>query len=891
MNKKFLLLLIINLSFLIFNSEKIKAQYVTIPDANFVTWLTANCPGCMIFDQMYTSCNAALNTTTVDVSNQNISDLTGIEYFVNLTSLKCNFNNLLSIPTLPNSLQTLECVGNQLTSLPTLPNSLTTLKCGEDPLQNGIQNAYGNNLTNLPGLPNGLEYLDCSKNQLTSLPVIPNSLKVLVCSYNPIGNLPVLPNTLTLLICNQNQLNSLPSLPDSLYVLGCSLNYLTALPALHTRVVDLRCFGNQLTSLPPLISNVQYLDCSFNLISNIQFLPNTIYSLNCRDNQLTSLPALPSSLGSLGCENNLLSNLPTLPTSLSYLRCDNNQLINLPILPNTLNSFSCSSNQLTNLIVSQNSFCCINDFNCSNNQLSNIPSVPNQMYAYFISNNNISCLPNLPQVSWLGDISNNPLTCVPNQTSYSLGLPFCTDNDPINNSGNCAGVNITGNVYKDLDGFCTYDNYDWKTENIPVKLYDNQSNLLAMSYTINGVYSFSALQPDSFKVIINDVALPLDMGCGQANNQTVQLDSANQTIANINFPVVCDSAFDMQVHAVTRQGWVFPGQVHTVNTNLANDVNWYNLNYSNSTYSGTVTININGPVTYVAPAVGALTPQVSGNTFTYTISDFDSISLTSFGLQLATDTTAQTGQQICVNVAIATTPTDADTTNNTYTFCYNVINSYDPNMKEVYPTNVLPGYNDWFTYTIHFQNTGTAPAFNIRLRDTLDTQLDLNTFEFLGASHTATTALNGRMLNIRFNNIMLPDSTSNYQGSMGYYQYRIKPLQNLPNGSNIKNTAYIYFDYNPAIITNTTQNNFDVLTSNRVIARRNDEAISIFPNPSSGIFTLNTSTTIKTVEVFNIMGESVLQQTTGNKINISSQPKGIYFAKVNGELVVKLVKE
>jgi hypothetical protein len=39
------------------------------------------------------------------------------------------------------------------------------------------------------------------------------------------------------------------------------------------------------------------------------------------------------------------------------------------------------------------------------------------------------------------------------------------------------------------------------------------------------------------------------------------------------------------------------------------------------------------------------------------------------------------------------------------------------------------------------------------------------------------------------------------------------------------------------------------------------------------------------------MGESVLQQTTGNKINISSQPKGIYFAKVNGELVVKLVKE
>jgi uncharacterized repeat protein (TIGR01451 family) len=408
------------------------------------------------------------------------------------------------------------------------------------------------------------------------------------------------------------------------------------------------------------------------------------------------------------------------------------------------------------------------------------------------------------------------------------------------------------------------------------------------------VYSFAALQPDSFKVKINDMVLPLDMACGQANNQTVHLDSANQTIANINFPVVCDSAYDITAHAVTPQGWVFPGQIHTINTNLANDVMWYNLNCgSSNNYSGTVTINVSGPVTYDAPAIGALIPIVNGNTFTYNISNFNNITPASFGLKLMTDTTAQAGNQICVNVTIATSPLDADTSNNEYNFCYNVVNSYDPNLKEVYPVNVLPGYNDWFTYTIHFQNTGTAPAFNIRLRDTLDTQLDLNTFEYLGASHTATTALNGRMLNIRFNNIMLPDSTSNYNGSMGYYQYRIKPLQNLPNGSNIKNTAYIYFDYNTAIVTNTTQNNFDVLTSNRVIAMlaKPTEAISIFPNPSSGIFTFNTSTTIKTVEVFNIMGESVLQQTTGNKINISSQPKGIYFAKVNGELVVKLVKE
>jgi uncharacterized repeat protein (TIGR01451 family) len=284
-----------------------------------------------------------------------------------------------------------------------------------------------------------------------------------------------------------------------------------------------------------------------------------------------------------------------------------------------------------------------------------------------------------------------------------------------------------------------------------------------------------------------------------------------------------------------------------------------------------------------------LNPQVNGNTFTYNISNFNDINFSSFGLRFLTNTTAQTGQQICVHVSILSTQTDADPTNNEYDFCYLVGNSYDPNMKEVYPINVLPGYDDWFTYTIHFQNTGTAPAFNIRLRDTLDTQLDINTFEFLGASHTANTSLNGNILTVRFNNIMLPDSTSDYEGSMGYYQYRVKPLPNITNGSTIENTAYIYFDYNPAIITNTTQNNFDITVGNRVIAK--NEAISIYPNPSTGIFTIKSASAIKTIEVFNLIGESVLQQTNGNNINISNQPQGIYFCKVNGSQVVKLVKE
>jgi uncharacterized repeat protein (TIGR01451 family) len=243
-----------------------------------------------------------------------------------------------------------------------------------------------------------------------------------------------------------------------------------------------------------------------------------------------------------------------------------------------------------------------------------------------------------------------------------------------------------------------------------------------------------------------------------------------------------------------------------------------------------------------------------------------------------------------VHVEINPSPIDADTLNNIYDFCYQVVNSYDPNMKEVFPVNVLPGYQDWFTFTIHFQNTGNGPAFNIRLRDTLDTNLDLSSFEVLGYSHPANVSLYGNVLTVRFNNIMLPDSTSDYEGSMGYFQYRLKLLPNLPNGTQIENTAYIYFDYNAPIVTNTTQNNFQMpVYSKELNAKEND--FLIYPNPGKGLFLFREGKIAQTIEVFNVMGELVLKQENSGQINLQGMPKGIYLARINGFYVSRIVKE
>jgi hypothetical protein len=103
--RKFIVLFIgIQLAFF-----SLKAQWVTIPDTNFVNSLTQLFPGCMNGNQLNTACNPVVNCNWMHISGANISDLTGIEHFVNLLDLRCNYNYLTSLPALPNTLEYLEC--------------------------------------------------------------------------------------------------------------------------------------------------------------------------------------------------------------------------------------------------------------------------------------------------------------------------------------------------------------------------------------------------------------------------------------------------------------------------------------------------------------------------------------------------------------------------------------------------------------------------------------------------------------------------------------------------------------------------------------------------------------------------------------------------------------
>ncbi len=138
--------------------------------------------------------------------------------------------------------------------------------------------------------------------------------------------------------------------------------------------------------------------------------------------------------------------------------------------------------------------------------------------------------------------------------------------------------------------------------------------------------------------------------------------------------------------------------------------------------------------------------------------------------------------------------------------------AYDPNDKQVFPIGWRDEHfiqNDTILeYLIRFQNIGNAAALNITVKDTLDQNLDLDSFNLLTNSHEIMTSINEetREIEFFFENINLIDSMTNEPESHGFVSFEVRPLDELAALTQIQNKAYIYFDNNPPIITNTTLN-------------------------------------------------------------------------------------
>lgn len=220
--------------------------------------------------------------------------------------------------------------------------------------------------------------------------------------------------------------------------------------------------------------------------------------------------------------------------------------------------------------------------------------------------------------------------------------------------------------------------------------------------------------------------------------------------------------------------------------------------------------------------------------------------------------------------------------------------SYDPNDKQVYPrsedgTNKVALDQDQFTYTIRFQNTGNYRAQNLMIADTLSEFLDPSTFSFLGSSHKVTNIeIDKSNLSFEFNNIFLPDSTSNLEDSQGYVTFSIAPYPNMEDGTQIKNTANIYFDSNPVVVTNTVVNTFEDLISSTDKINISNPFV-IFPNPAKDYFAVKNLKDLKHKDwtIYNTKGEICKSGKIKNSdsIDIVNLESGIYIFSVESKSI------
>lgn len=235
-------------------------SWAVIPDDNFEAYLEANGMGDGIPNNDTVSIANIANVKKLDVSNQNIADLSGISYFTELIILVCENNSLTSLDITQNSnLEKLNCRYNQISNLDLSQNTaLTTL------------NLSDNNFSTINVSQNtALEQLSCEDNLLSTLDVSNNtSLKYFICGDNQLTNLNVSANTaLTYLGCHANQLTSLDvSNNIALEVLSFGKNQLSTLDVSNnTAINEIRCYENQLIYLDlSANTNLTKIDISYN---------------------------------------------------------------------------------------------------------------------------------------------------------------------------------------------------------------------------------------------------------------------------------------------------------------------------------------------------------------------------------------------------------------------------------------------------------------------------------------------------------------------------------------------------------------------------------------------------------------------------------------------------
>lgn len=460
----------------------------------------------------------------------------------------------------------------------------------------------------------------------------------------------------------------------------------------------------------------------------------------------------------------------------------------------------------------------------------------------------------------------------------------------IANLSNGACGNLIGNIYNDLNSNCTLDNGEAGIPYIQLSATLGGNTYYAWT-DFNGNYMFSSLPLGTYTVQVDNIGSGYSITCSNSLPHSESIVSGNITTAN--FAATCSGALDVAVTGISLMSGFFPGTDDAILPHIG----VLNGSCNATPMAGQVKVILDACIQYTTSgwsfgnAPDAVITASTGDTLVWNVTDINNIG--NFGYfdypaNVSTCTSAQVGDTACITVMILPTAGDADLSNNTFTRCFAIGVAYDPNSKEVSPKGegsqgFIPVETPSLTYTINFQNTGTATAHNIYVLDTIDADLDVNNIEILSASHRMKVyTLPNRTIKFMFDNIMLPDSTSDELHSHGYVTFKMKPNTGLAAGTQINNTGYIYFDYNEPVVTNTTLNTINLNTG--IASPIDPVEFNVYPNPAKEkVMVVMPKNQTGAIVIMDLLGKVIKEQKateTLTEVSLNELSEGVYFIKV-----------
>jgi hypothetical protein len=310
--------------------------------------------------------------------------------------------------------------------------------------------------------------------------------------------------------------------------------------------------------------------------------------------------------------------------------------------------------------------------------------------------------------------------------------------------------------------------------------------------------------------------------------------------------------------------------------------------------TGTVTFIKDNAVAITSVSPAATTSNSSG--FTYNFSNLlpNQVRNIVVDMQIPTIPTVSLGQLITNSATVVLAISESNLLNNNTNLTSTIVGSYDPNEKsESHGGKILYSSftaDDYLTYTILFENTGTAEAINVRVEDLLEVKLDETTVRMIRASSNYVLDKVGSNLTWRFEGINLPPSNGSATIGHGEITFQVKPKTGYAIGDVISNTANIYFDFNPPITTDPCLTEFVAVLGNENFAF---SSLQFFPNPVINRLSIKNQSIIDEIAVTSVLGQNMMIQKVDDiqsELDLSALKRGVYFVKITSKGTQKTFK-